>query len=333
VRRSRDIHKLLSYCAVLDVSDVKDVGLLFLFSLLILLLSSSFRAEPGEPASRLLVVEEAHLYFGGQLDQRTKDVKESTPSGAMRIIRKAGFSVLLCNQLLGGMAKPVLGNLGSVICLQLTRGECIREAASLLGLRKWQEDELRALRAREAIVRFSRHPEPIHVAISEVPPEVVGVRVSRAKAAEMSRPLLDQIPYERRPETESGADLSLEAQMLEERQATSKPRPVCRACAEMGLSLSRTDHKVMEAICEAPCELVPERCDRTGLRRETESASRRKLMPSLIRYVGSVGNRRGLFDLGEAGTRWAKAHGLRVSRRHGSLTHELCTRKAEKKIA
>lgn len=334
VHRSRDLHRLLKHTVILDITEVKDVGLAVFFSLLVTVLSWSFRVEPTDPVRRLLAVEEAHLYFGGHTDQRTRDLREGRATGALRSLRKAGFCALLSNQLVSDLVRPVLGNLNSVICMRLTRSECINAASSLLGLARWQREELALLEPREAVARFSRYPKPIHLAVTEVPPEVLTLRVSRAEAAERSKTLLEAVPFEVKTEPDQEEDAPLPEQSQVPQHKASSAKRGCRVCAELGLQLSRTDHRVMEAICEKPAENIVERCDRLQMRREREAPARRRLEAlGLVRYVGSVGNRRALFEPTALGRRWAREHGIRLPRYHGGLIHEYCTRLAEKKLS
>jgi hypothetical protein len=139
-----------------------------LFNLLVQVLTVSFHHEPGDPITRLLVVDEAHLVLAGHLDRRTSDIGETAGTSMLRSVRKAGFVGVVVNQLVSDLAPAVLGNLSSVVCMRLTRRECISRIASALGLQKWQERELATLPAREAIVRLSRHAKPIHVAVREL---------------------------------------------------------------------------------------------------------------------------------------------------------------------
>jgi len=77
-RRSRDIHELFwRHSVVLDLRDTADAALPLLFSLLVTVLTSAFEAEPGQPVSHQLVIEEAHLLLGGQFSKRTADLREN----------------------------------------------------------------------------------------------------------------------------------------------------------------------------------------------------------------------------------------------------------------
>ena len=333
VRKSRNVHQLFGHTVILDVTDVKDVALPILFSFLVTLLSCSFRAESQDPPKRLLGLEEAHLLLGGQTDKRTEDVREGEATGSLRSLRKAGFCAIVSNQLVSDLAKPVLGNLNTVICMRLTRSQCVREAASMLGLKGWQAGKLGAIEPREAIVRLSRHADPIHLAVTEVGDDRLRVTVSRTEAAERSKPLLDAIPFEARPEPET-QDNGVAAEGGPQRTPGTRNEKGCHACMKLGLKLNRSDHKVLEAICEEPAESIQDRCDRLGLRREIETPARRRLMnQGLVKKAGSFGNRRSLFEPSAAGRKWAAIHDIRVHKYHGSLVHEYCTRLAEKKLA
>lgn len=169
VRRSRDIHKLFDERSViLDLTETKDSALPLLFNFLVIVLTASFSHEPGEPIRRLLVMEEAHLYLAGKTDKRMGDLKESAGTGILRYLRKAGFCGIVVNQTVSDLALPVIGNLSSIVCMRLAQRSCISQAGSILGLQRWQERELSRLPARQAIMRVSRHPDPIHLLVKDL---------------------------------------------------------------------------------------------------------------------------------------------------------------------
>jgi DNA-binding MarR family transcriptional regulator len=154
--------------------------------------------------------------------------------------------------------------------------------------------------------------------------------LSRKEAIERSKPVLDSIPFVPRPESEETKDSNFSGVVPE-----AKPKQVCNACAELGLSLTRTQHRIMEAICENPDEEIRDRCDRLRITRETESSDRRALMTfGLIRCVGSAGNRRLFFSPTEnKGERWREAHGLPRCSEHGGPIHTFVVTKSEKKLS
>lgn len=169
VRKSRNIHELFGQRSViLDMTEVRDSALPLLFNFLIMLLTASFTHEPDEAIQRLLIMEEAHLYLGGQADKRMGDLKESAGTGVLRSLRKAGFCGVVVNQLVSDLAPAVIGNLSSVICMRLAQRACISRAGSILGLQRWQEQELTRLERRQALMRVSRHPDPIHLLVKDL---------------------------------------------------------------------------------------------------------------------------------------------------------------------
>jgi len=169
VRRSRNVHQLFGQrTVILDLTETKDAALPLLFNFLVIVLTASFSHEPGELIRRLLIMEEAHLYLGGHTDKRTADVKETAGTGVLRSLRKAGFCGVVVNQLISDLAPAVVGNLSSVICMRLAQRACISRAGSALGLQRWQEQELSRLPAREALMRVSRYPDPIHLLVKDL---------------------------------------------------------------------------------------------------------------------------------------------------------------------
>jgi hypothetical protein len=169
VRKSRDVHRLFGQRSViLDLTEVRDSALPLLFNFLVMLLTVSFTQEPDEPTRRLFVMEESHLFLGGQTDKRMGDLKESAGTGVLRSLRKAGFCGIVVNQLVSDLAPAVVGNLSSVISMRLAQRECISKAGSALSLQRWQEQELARLPMREAVMRVSRYPDPIHLLIKDI---------------------------------------------------------------------------------------------------------------------------------------------------------------------
>ena len=130
VQRSRDFSKLMEKSLILDLADVKDIALPILFSLLVTLMREVFRSDGSPEISRMLVLEEAHEYLGGQTDRRTSDLKEGKPSSVLRDLRKTGTCGVVVSQLISDVAASVRGNLGTVICLRQGHRQCIREAAA-----------------------------------------------------------------------------------------------------------------------------------------------------------------------------------------------------------
>ena len=202
MQRSRDIGKLMGKSVILDVSDVKDVALPVLFALLVTLLREVFRSDGSPEISRMLVLEEAHEYLGGQTDKRTSDLKEGKPSSFLRDLRKTGTCGVVVSQLISDVAASVRGNLGTVICLRQGHRQCIRDAAASLNLAPWQEPEIARLPNQHAIARFSRYGEPVYLAVNDArallgqgsPPP------SKEEARARSRLILEAIPYVRRCE-------------------------------------------------------------------------------------------------------------------------------------
>ncbi len=137
VQRSRNFYKLMQHSVILDLSDTKDVALPVFFAHFLTLLREVFRVGSQPEISRLLVLEEAHAYAGGQMDKRTSDLKEGKPSSFLRDLRKTGTSGVVVSQLISDIATSVRGNLGTVICLRQGHRQCIRDAAAALNLEPW----------------------------------------------------------------------------------------------------------------------------------------------------------------------------------------------------
>ncbi len=303
VQRSRDFRKLMDRSVILDVSDVKDMALPVMFTFLVTLFREVYRSEGAQDIVRMMVIEEAHQVLGGQTDRRTADLKESTPSGVLRDLRKTGTCGVVVSQLIQDVAPSVRGNLGSVICLRQGQRESVRHAAASLNLKPWQEDEIAKLPNRHAIAHFSRHGEPIYLAVKDAsdlfPPGTPHPTVEEAR--ERSQPVLEAIPFVKRRETpvvQVGAG-----------------RTGCRGRAEPDDGLHSRNLKVYARIAERPWELIQDRMDALGLDRDSEGAVRAALEAGgLIVFAGLVGAKNRLVELTAHGRAVAEERGLTVAR-------------------
>jgi hypothetical protein len=313
VRRSRDFSELMKRSVILDLSDVKDVGLPFLFSFLVTLMRELLQPDGERGITRMLVVEEGHLLLGGQVDRRISDLKESTPSGVLRDLRKTGTCGVVVSQLVSDVARGVLGNLGSIICLRQGNQQCVRQAAAAQNLAAWQEPEIAKLPDRCAIARFRRYADPIYLAVKDG--RALGLGVSppptREEARERSRAVLEAIPY-----VKGGGASQQEAVRGGGKEAGQE-------AAKEG-ELRPREKRVFARICERPWELIDDRKDALGLDRESEGAARATLgARGLIGFAGIVGAKNRLVDLTARGRGFAAERGLTVAKLgKGSVVHK-----------
>jgi hypothetical protein len=333
VQRSRDFRKLMDRSVILDLVDVKDIALPLLFTLIVMLLREVYRLEGEQGINRMMVMEEAHQFLGGQTDRRTADLKESVPSGVLRDLRKTGTAGLVVSQLIQDVAPAVRGNLGSVFCLRQGHRQGVREAGAALNLKPWQEEEIAKLPNRHAIARFSRHGEPVYLAVKDA--RALGLGVSPAPshedATERSRPILEAIPYVKRsepPRAAAGAGgMSATAPAAD---GGGKGMDGPSANGEMSAGATATDgglhpreRKVLARMAERPWELIQDRMDALGLDREGEGDARAKLEArGLIALTGTVGAKKLLFELTARGRAFAEERGLSVAKpEKGSIVH------------
>jgi len=315
VQSSRDFGKLMQHSVILDLSDTKDIALPVLFALLVTLLREVFRSDGSPGISRMLVMEEAHEYLGGQTDRRTSDLKEGKPSSVLRDLRKTGTCGVVVSQLISDLVPSARGNLGTVLCLRQGHRQCIRDAAASLNLAPWQEAELARLPNQHAVARFSRYGEPVYLAVKDArsllpegsPPP------SREEARWRSRPALEAIPYVKRceppePEENNGG-----------RAGKGEGLPTAA-----GGGLHPRELKVYARIAEQPWELIEDRMDALGFDREAEGEARAKLESrGLIAFAGKVGAKNRLFELTARGRELAATMGLTVAKTgKGSVAHE-----------
>ena len=322
VKRSRDFRKLTARSVILDVSDVRDIALPFLFSYLTTLLREVYRSEGERGITRVLVAEEAHQLLGGQTDRRTADLKESAPSGVLRDLRKTGTCGIIVSQLVQDLAPSVRGNLGSTFVLRQGHRDGVRHAAGMLNLEGWREPEIAKLPNRHAIVRLSRHGEPVYLAVKDA--RALGLGVSpapgREEAAERSRPVLEAIPFVKRSEPPTaavGACGAGASGAAAGREGSADP-----AAANGGLH--PREERVFARFTERPWELIEDRMDALGLDRESEGEARAQLEArGFVAYVGTVGAKNRLFELTARGRAFAEERGLAVARGgKGSVVHE-----------
>lgn len=315
VQRSRDFSKLMERSVILDLSDVKDIALPVLFALLMTLMREVFRSDGSPEISRMLVLEEAHEYAGGETDKRTSDLKEGKPSSFLRDLRKTGACGVVVSQLISDVATSVRGNLGTVICLRQGHRQCVREAASALNLAPWREPEIARLPNQHAISRFSRYGEPVYLAVKDarallgegsLPP-------SKEEARARSKAILEAIPYVRKCEPPK-----LEAEAESSRAGRGEGLP------SAGGGLHPKEQRVYARIASQPWETIEDRMDALGLDRETEGDARAKLESrGLIAFAGKVGAKNRLFELTARGREVARTMGLPIAKPgKGSTIHE-----------
>lgn len=324
VQRSRDFRQLMARSVILDLVDVKDIALPVLFALLLTLLREVYRAEGEQVISRMLVMEEAHEYLGGQMDRRTADLKEGKASAVLRDLRKTGTCGVVVSQLVSDVAASVLGNLGTVICLRQGHKQCVRQASLALNLAGWQEPEVARLPNRHAIARFSRYPDPVCLVVRDARPFFgPGAALSREEARERSRPVLDAIPYV----ANQRADVvQVDAPGREQAKPTAEPK------ADGGLPT--TEARVYARTAAQPWELIEDRMDALGLDREAEGQARARLgARGLIAFAGKVGAKHRLFELTARGREHARARGIAVFEQgKGSVAHESIVRYTERSL-
>lgn len=280
---SRDVFELLSgRSVILDVSDVNDIALPFLFAFMTKVFGAVFHSDAPE-TQRMEVIEEAHTLLGGHTDKRTSDLKESTASGMLQDLRKSERCGIVVTHLPQDVEDPVLGNLGTVFCLRLGDGQSIDRAAQCVNVERWQKPEIAQLPDQHAIARFSRYGKPVQLVIKNAAELLSGSRpVSRDEARERSRPVLEQFPYVKRAPEKVDED------------AQDEEEKIFKAAGGLPTIVRR----VYARIAELPWELVEDRFDSLGIDRDSELAARKQLKNlGLIRFAGKVGAKNVLFEL------------------------------------
>jgi len=330
VRRSRNIHDLFGRRSViLDLSETADLSIPLLFNLLVLLFKYSFGHPPGEPPHRILDLEEAQNYLGGQTRKRVADVRESQGLAVLRSLRKAGFCGCVVSQLLSDLDPAVVGNLSSVFCLRLVQNRCIAQAGSALGLDPWQQRELALLPAKEAIMRVSRHPEAIHLAIKDVGGGAFDLRnvMSREEAKARSKPVLDSIPFVPGPDPDRGHVSALQATAAISVKGVRQPGAEADEKPRIPAWFNSDARRLLEGYAGKPFLTSEEMAAETGLSLATVYATRQTLVNyGLIEEGGQFANRRKLHLPTGKGRQWCRALGITVHRYKSGIEHEACLR-------
>jgi len=343
VQRSRDFRKLMDRSIILDVSDVKDVALPVLFTFLVTLLREVYRSESVRGITRLLVMEESHLLMGGQTDRRTSDLKESTPSGVLRDLRKSGGGTcgVVVSQLIQDASPSVRGNLGSTFVLRQGHRDGVRHAAGMLNLEAWREPEIAKLPNRHAIARLSRYGDPVYLVVKDARALGIGVspKPSREEARERSRPILEAIPYVKGGEPAvavAGAGGTGAGGPAADGSGKGTVGPVADGKGSAGPAaaddkLRPREMRMFARICERPWELIIDRAEALGIDRDSEGEERNRLgARGLIACAGKIGSRSLLYELTARGRAVAEKLGLSIAESgKGHLEHQSAVENAQ----
>ncbi len=351
VQRSRSLARLLERSVILDITGTADIGRPVLFGLLTMVKAEVLGSDADAPITRIEVIDEAHELMGGQTDKRTADLKEGKPSSLLRNLRKTGTCGAVITHLPADLAQGARSNLGSVLVLRQGNRNCIRDAAGMLTLEAWLEDEVGRLPNHHAIARFSRHGEPVYLVMKDARGLLPGGSPppSREQARARSKAVLEAIPFVKRggpaqpPGVEGfphagdgmgGPGAGGRAGPVAARDQASSAagkvvaaRPFSSAVAapqspEGGLH--PREKAVFARISERPYELIEDRMDALSLDREVEGDARQKLEAcGLIALAGRVGAKNRVFELTARGRELAQAWRLPIARQEkGSVPHE-----------
>jgi hypothetical protein len=305
---SRDFRKLMNRSVIFDISRLRDTARPVLFSLFTTWYRETFWSEEPAEIDKMLVIEEAHEPLSGKIDARTSDLKEGNASGLLRDLRKTSTSGTVVSQLIKDVSESILGNLGTVFSLRQSHGRCIDQVTSALNLKPWQKSEAGTLPDRRAICRLSRYGSPICVQAKDASFLFSGSRrITREQARQLSRPIIDSVPYVKRVNT-------------------AKPGPDAKGkVSPAGTGgLSPVEMEVFCRIAEYPWELIADRLIALGMDRDSESRVRGTVESlKLLAYVGRVGAKNRLWELTDHGKAVARALGLHVeeSTGKGGLIH------------
>jgi len=159
--------------------------------------------------------------------------------------------------------------------------------------------------------------------------------ISRKEAVLRSKSVLETISFVPAPEPDDEQQSDTGSGRPPAGVPTPKPKRQCKACKSLGISLSRIQHKIMEAICEKPDEEIRDRCERLRIPRSMECSGRRGLSTlGLIEHIGSLGNRRYFFAPTKSlGQRWRESHGLPKWPDHAGPLHSFMVTRSEQKFA
>jgi len=242
------------------------------------------------------------------VDRRTADLKEGIASGILRGLRKSGTCGVVVSQLLPDLSKSIRGNLGTVFCFRQGDKDCVDQAAAALNFRPWQKYELAKLPDQQAIGRFSRYGDSVHIVIKDAGPLFSGIRrLSRAEARDRSRPILQAIPYVKRVESKAVED---------EKKDNNGPAVKGRLPTE--------ELKWYAHYLKTPWQLRPDRIAELGIKKDADGRMVTKFEArGCITFEGRVGAKYKVHRPSARGVQLAKELGLTVGTpHHGSVSHE-----------
>ena len=230
-------------------------------------------------------------------------------TGAKRNIRLIGLS-----QLMSFPAGEILGNLGTVLVFELRHPDCIATARRALNLTYDQAAQLASLPERELVARSGVHPTPFRVRVDELtfpPPPAEADLEKRAQA------FLEEVAW-----TED---------TVQEDQEQPAPSPEAPPMA----GLSADALAVYLRICARPDEVIPDRCQATGLDRARELNARHQLRAKgLITEMEEKLGKQKFYALSSKGVQLARDSSIQAKQyryKSGAL-HEYTVRKLERGI-
>lgn len=255
----------------------------------------------------MVILEEPHMLAS---DHSRQDIGEGLLSRVFRTARKRGIALILCDQVPSELPPAILANLACRTVMRLPNDRCVRSMQSSMGLDRWQVIDIAQLPLRRAVVHYALHPEPFAV---EIP-----------KMEYPSKP--DESELHQRSE-----------EMLRDCRWTTGEEPGRENVSATLLTpsdLAGDPLRVMVRICEAPAELIEQRCEILRMDRAREFRARAELdARGLIRQVEqTLGGKTKFFRLTDKGLLWASQRKIRVKKFKSGIVHEYLLCEVEKRI-
>ncbi len=306
VSASDQLQKLTHRSVIFRLHELVGMPLQTLVGFLLLWL---MRFREGTSANRphMVILEEPHMLAS---DQSRQDIGEGLLSRVFRTARKRGIALILCDQVPSELPPAILANLACRTVMRLPNDRCIRSMQSSMGLDRWQVKDIAQLPLRRAVVHYALHSEPFAVEIPEM-------------------------EYPSKPDESELHQRSEE--MLRDCRWTTGVEPGRESVSTTLLTpsdLAGDPLRVMVRICEAPAELIEQRCEILRMDRAREFRARAELdARGLIRQVEqTLGGKSKFFRPTDKGLLWASQRKIRVKKFKSGIVHEYLLCEVEKRI-
>lgn len=139
---------------------------------------------------RVIVIEEVHRYCFEGMKQRS-DLREPALQGLVREIRKDGCSMVMIDQVISLLPRPMTANADSFITFRTPNPSCTRLISETWNIYQEQRAKISELPKQHAVIFSSELSQPYLIETLDFPLE----RVSEEFIRQKMKPALDALPY------------------------------------------------------------------------------------------------------------------------------------------